>query len=149
MGGSLGLLIGRTACRVTTAAALGHVAGYLICNDVSIPYSSHYRPAIRERCRDGFCPMSPPIPAKAVATQPDQLAMTIAVNGLVRSRSDGSDLVRGAARLVAEISEFITLDPGDLVLLGEPADAPLASPGDRVRIEIPELGFLENEVVAA
>jgi len=145
MGGTLGLAIGRTARRVAVADALSHVAGYAICNDVSIPYESHYRPAIKERCRDGFCPIGPVVPADGVG-DPDRLEVAIEIDGVVRSRTTGSDLVRGAARLLAEVSRFITFEPGDLLLLGEPHDAPVAQPGDLVRVVIPGVGTLENPV---
>ncbi len=53
--GTLGVVMGRTACRVAASDALSYVAGYTIVNDVSVPHDSYYRPALRERCRDGFC----------------------------------------------------------------------------------------------
>jgi 5-oxopent-3-ene-1,2,5-tricarboxylate decarboxylase/2-hydroxyhepta-2,4-diene-1,7-dioate isomerase len=49
--------------------------------------------------------------------------------------------------LIADISEFLTLQPGDILLIGEPHDAPLARAGDRVRVEIDGLPAVENEVV--
>src|ERR1700735_5400272 len=53
----LGIVIGRTACRVSEAAALDHVAGFLIVNDMSVPHSNYFRPAVRYQARDGFCPL--------------------------------------------------------------------------------------------
>ena len=57
IGASLGIVIGRTACRVPAARALACVAGYTIVADLSVPQESHYRPAARFRVRDGFCPI--------------------------------------------------------------------------------------------
>lgn len=145
MGGTIGLVIGRIARGVSVKEALDYLVGYAICNDVSVPYDSHYRPAIKQRCRDGFCPIGPMIDPTAVG-DPDRVEIAIEINGAVRSRADGSGLVRGAARLLSDVSQFITLNPGDLLLLGEPHDAPVAAQGDTVRIVAKGLGSLENPV---
>src|SRR5271165_4199040 len=60
-GPCLGLVLGQTACRVPEAEALRHVAGYLIVNDVSVPHDTFYRPSIRFKARDGFCPLGPAV----------------------------------------------------------------------------------------
>ena len=57
------------------------------------------------------------------------------------------DLVRPIHRLIADISEFLTLEPGDIVLAGEPYDAPLAQAGDRVSVQVDGLPAIENHVV--
>jgi 5-oxopent-3-ene-1,2,5-tricarboxylate decarboxylase/2-hydroxyhepta-2,4-diene-1,7-dioate isomerase len=56
--------------------------------------------------------------------------------------------VRPVERLIADISEFLTLQPGDILLIGEPPDAPLAQAGDKVRVEVTGLPAIENEVMA-
>lgn len=145
MGGTLGMVIGRTAGRVAVDEALSYVGGWLIANDVSVPYESHYRPAIKQRCRDGFCPIGPAFESTALL-EPDRAEMVIEVGGKIASRTDGSGLVRGAARLLADVSAFITFEPGDLLLLGEAHDAPLAHPGSTVRVTIDGLGSLTNPV---
>ena len=71
----------------------------------------------------------------------------ISINGELRCRANVADLVRPIDRLIADISEFLTLEPGDILLVGEPPDAPLARAGDRVRVEVDGLPALENEVV--
>ena len=53
----LGLVIGRPACRLVPEEALDYLAGYLIVNDITVPHSSYYRPSVRFRARDGFCPL--------------------------------------------------------------------------------------------
>ncbi len=145
MGGTLGLVIGRTASGVALADALDHVGGWLIANDVSVPYESHYRPAIKQRCRDGFCPIGPVVPASGLA-EPDRSEVVIEIDGKIQCRADGSGLVRGAARLLADVSRFITFEPGDVLLMGEPHEAPLAGPGATVRIVIEGIGSLTNPV---
>jgi 5-oxopent-3-ene-1,2,5-tricarboxylate decarboxylase/2-hydroxyhepta-2,4-diene-1,7-dioate isomerase len=133
MAGTIGVLIGRGA---------NHIAGYLAINDVSIPHASYYRPAIRQRCRDGFCVIGSEITDRI----PSEIRIWI--NGELRSRASTADLVRPIDRLIADISEFLSLQSGDIVLIGEPHNAPLAQAGDRVRVEIDGPPALENEVVA-
>lgn len=145
IGPALGLVIGRTACRVAEADALAHLAGYALVNDVTLPHASVYRPAIAQRCRDGFCPIGPVI-AKA-GIDPDGLTVRALVNGVVGIEATTAGLIRPAARLLAEVTAFMTLEPGDVLHVGVPHGAPLAHAGDRVAIEIPGLGRLENHVV--
>ena len=66
IGATLGIVIGRTASRVAEAEALAFVAGYTVVNDISVPHASVYRPSMRFKCRDGFCPMGPAIVARAL-----------------------------------------------------------------------------------
>ena len=115
--------------------------GYVAVNDVSIPHASYYRPAIRQRCRDGFCVIG----SETTERAPSEIR--ILINGELRCRASIADLVRPIDRLIADINEFLTLRPGDVVLVGEPPDAPLARAGDRVRVEIDGLAPIENEVV--
>ncbi len=131
MAGTIGVVMGR----------LNHVAGYVAVNDVSIPHESYYRPAIRQRCRDGFCVIG----SETTDRMPEEIR--ISINGELRCSANVDDLVRPIDRLLADISEFLTLQPGDIVLVGEPYDAPLAQAGDRVRVEMDGLPALENEVV--
>ena len=148
MGGSLGAVIGRTACRVAEHDALDCVGGYVIVIDVSIPHESYYRPAVRQQCRDGFCPMGPWVMGRDAIADPAAIEIRIKVNRELRCVSHATDLVRPLPRLIADISEFMTLRAGDVLLIGEPDNAPLAGPGDRVRVEIDGAGWLENPIVS-
>jgi 5-oxopent-3-ene-1,2,5-tricarboxylate decarboxylase/2-hydroxyhepta-2,4-diene-1,7-dioate isomerase len=133
MAGTIGVMIGR---------ASNHIACYVPVIDVSIPHESYYRPAIRQRCRDGFCVIG----SQSTDRHPGEIRIWI--NGELRCRASTADLVRPIDRLIADISEFLTLQPGDIVLAGEPHDAPLAQAGDRVRVEMDDLPAIENEVIA-
>ncbi len=145
MGGTVGLVIGHRMSAVAPDEALGLLAGVVVANDVSIPYRSHYRPAIKERCRDGFCPIGPLVVGGG-AKDPDRLELVIEVNGRIVCRANGLGLVRGTAQLLADVSQFITFEPGDILFLGEPDEPPLAGPGDQVRIVVDGVGVLENPV---
>jgi 5-oxopent-3-ene-1,2,5-tricarboxylate decarboxylase/2-hydroxyhepta-2,4-diene-1,7-dioate isomerase len=148
MGGTLGVIIGRTACRVREQDALKHVAGYVVVNDVSVPHESYYRPALKERCRDGFHPSGAMVEGAAVA-YPNDLSIRIYVNGDLKAENSTANLVRSVERLIADVTEFMTLGVGDMLVVGEPDNAPLATISDRVRVEIDLVGAIENTIVGA
>jgi len=91
VGATLGLVIGRTACRVSEADALAHVAGVLIVNDLSVPHDSFYRPSVRFKARDGSCPLGGRVlPLAALPAPVDALGVRVFVDGaLVHSSSTG------------------------------------------------------------
>ena len=147
MGATLGLVIGRTACRVSEADALGFVAGYVVMNDISVPHAAVYRPSMRFKCRDGFCPIGPVVPA-STSIDPDALVITVVIDGKVVQRSSTAGLIRPVAQLLADVTEFMTLHPGDVLAVGVAAGSPRARAGQRVRITIEGVGELEHTLVA-
>jgi 5-oxopent-3-ene-1,2,5-tricarboxylate decarboxylase/2-hydroxyhepta-2,4-diene-1,7-dioate isomerase len=147
IGATLGLVIGRTACKVTAANALDHVAGFVVMNDISVPHDSFYRPSMRFKCRDGSCPMGAYVPRDAVAN-PDALAVTVTFDGVLVQHTDTGGRVRSVAQLLCDVTEFMTLHPGDILSIGVSANAPLAHAGQRVTIAIEGVGQLENMLVA-
>lgn len=147
VGAALGLVIGRTACRLTLANALDHVAGYCIVNDVSVPHDSFYRPSIRFKARDGFCPIGPVVPRAAVGN-PDALRVQVLVDGVQQQDTTTGDRVRSAAQLLVDVTDFMTLQPGDVLMLGVSAGAPRVKAGQEVAIEIDGVGRLINRFVA-
>jgi len=148
IGASLGVVIGRTACRVTAADALEHVAGYTVVNDVSVPHDSYYRPSIRLKCRDGFCPIGPWVIGRSRVANPDALALRVSIDGALRQKNTTANLIRPVARLLEAVTEFMTLSPGDVLMVGVPENAPRARAGQRIAIEIEGVGRLENPLVA-
>jgi 5-oxopent-3-ene-1,2,5-tricarboxylate decarboxylase / 2-hydroxyhepta-2,4-diene-1,7-dioate isomerase len=147
IGATLGLVIGRTACKVSVANALDYVAGYVVVNDISVPHDSFYRPSMRFKCRDGSCPMGAFVPRNAI-TYPDALAITVAIDGVTVQHTDTGNRIRSVAQLLTDITEFMTLHPGDILSMGVAADAPLAHAGQRVTITIEGVGQIENMLVA-
>ena len=143
----LGLVIGRPACRLNEATALDSVAGYVIVNDVSLPHLPYYRPSIRARARDGFCPIGPRVLPRSAVTDPDNLAIRVLVDGDLRQQASTSQLVRSVRKLLADVTEFMTLSPGDVLAVGAAAPAPLVRAGQSVRIEIDGVGCLETDFV--
>lgn len=147
IGAALGIVIGRTACRVTAEQALGHVAGYTIVNDISVPHEVFYRPSIRFKARDGFCPVGPAVVPASEIAQPDALMVRVYVDGVLKHSTTTGERRRTVARLVADVSEFMTLSPGDVLMLGVSAGAPRVRAGQQVRIEIEGVGQLDNRFI--
>ena len=147
-GAALGIVMGKTACRVAAVDALNFVAGYTIVNDVCEPHRSYDRPATRQRCRDGFCAIGPWVMPRQSVASPDSLALRVLVNGELRAENSTANMVRSVARLIADVTEFVTLSAGDILHAGAPENAPTITAGDRVRIEFECIGALENRVVA-
>ncbi len=148
MGGMLAVVMGRTARQVKQADALQYVAGYTIANGVSLlhaPRKTADAPqSFTQRCRDGFCPLATNL---ASLSNPDDVEIHTFINGDLCWSHTTAHLLRPVARLIADVSGFITLRAGDLLLVGEPENPPLAGIGDTVRIDIDNVGFLENVIV--
>ena len=148
VGATLGVAFARTAARVTEAQALGFVAGYCVVNDVTVPHTSLLRPPMKHKCRDGFCPIGPGVEATQIA-DPGRLEIRAYVNDELRGAASTATLRRSVARLIADVSEFMSLAPGDLLLIGVPHGMPRARAGDRVAVQIDGLPRLENTLVHA
>lgn len=146
IGASLGIIIGATACRVPEAAALEVVAGYAVVNDVCLPHENFYRPSLRFNARDGFCPIGPRRRAAEVP-DPDALQVRTYVDGVLVHDTSTAGLCRPLRRLIADVTAFMTLQAGDLLLLGVRAGAPLVLPSaSRTRVEITGIGALNNQI---
>ncbi len=148
MGATLGIVIGRTACRVSEDQAPFFIAGYTVCNDVSVPHESYYRPSLRFKCRDGFMAIGPAVASAQQVPRPDALGITLSIDGSIVQRASTAGMLRPVARLIAAVTEFMTLSPGDVLMLGVPAGAPRARVGQHVSITIDGVGTLENTLVA-
>ncbi len=133
-GPALGVVIGKTASRVSRDDAMAHVAGY--------------RPAVKAKCRDGFCPMGPELVPMEQIANPNQLVLKLYVNGELRQENSTANWVRDIPQLIADLSEFMTLGEGDVLITGTPEGRVDVRPGDRVEVEISGLGRLANSIVA-
>lgn len=137
-GASVGMVIG----------AAGQVAGYVLMNDLSIPHASFFRPPVKFKCLDGFLGVGPAV--RDAAQLPDAAAIRaeVRINGELKQSIDFSQLVRPAARLLDDVMEFMTLHPGDVLMLGCDLGRPLARAGDRIDISAPGFAALGNTLVA-
>jgi 5-oxopent-3-ene-1,2,5-tricarboxylate decarboxylase/2-hydroxyhepta-2,4-diene-1,7-dioate isomerase len=147
VGACLGVVIGRTACAVSERSALDFVAGYLIVNDASVPHAVYYRPSIRLKARDGFCPMGPRVVPREAVPNPDNLSINVFVDGDLRQSASTAELVRPVARLLADVTDFMTLSPGDVLAVGAAAPAPRVRAGQTVAIEIERVGRLDTPFI--
>jgi len=147
-GPALGVVMRQAASRVAQQDALAYVAGYTIVNEFSLPEDSYYRPAVKAKCRDGFCALGPHmVPASAIP-DPQALGIRLFVNGQLRQQGSSARHIRSVAQLIAQISTFMTLNAGDVLITGTPPDRVDVVPGDEVAVEIDGLGRLVNTVVA-
>jgi 5-oxopent-3-ene-1,2,5-tricarboxylate decarboxylase/2-hydroxyhepta-2,4-diene-1,7-dioate isomerase len=142
-GATVALVVGKTASKVQAEDAAEYIAGYALANEVSLPEESFYRPAIKAKCRDGFCPLGELVAVDNV----DNLTIITEINGREADHWNTADLQRSAAELLSALSEFATLNPGDAILLGTPQARVALRPGDRVRILAKGFPALENPVV--
>jgi 5-oxopent-3-ene-1,2,5-tricarboxylate decarboxylase/2-hydroxyhepta-2,4-diene-1,7-dioate isomerase len=149
VGACVGLVIGQTACKLSESRALEYVAGYLIMADVSVPHSNYHRPSIRFKARDGYCPLGPAVTARGEIADPNALSIRTFLDGALVQTSSTADLIRPAARLLADVTEFMTLAPGDVLGLGAAAPAPRVRSQQTLTIEIDGLGSLSNVFMAA
>lgn len=152
----LGVVIGRRARRVPEARALEHVAGYTCVNDVSARdlqfLSSQW---MAGKAIDTFLPCGPWLVTVEEIPDPQDLAISLTLNGETMQTSRTSQMVFGAAELVAWISRTMTLEPGDLIATGTPPGVGFArtppvwlGDGDVVTVEIERIGALTNPVRA-
>ncbi len=148
VGPCLGVVIGRTATRVSCETAMEHVAGYRVVADLTVPHGNYFRPALKQRCRDGFCPISSVMTPADRVENPDQLSILVSVDGR-KLLETTTDPIRPVARLIADISAFMTLEAGDIVLTGVPHGAPRARAGQRYEIIIPGVGSVSNSLQSA
>ncbi|MBA1300892.1 fumarylacetoacetate hydrolase family protein [Pseudomonas carnis] len=147
-GPALGVVIGQRASRVSLENAMAHVAGYVVVNEFSLPEDSYYRPAVKAKCRDGFCALGPQLVARDQVANPNQLSLKLFVNGELRQESSTADWIRDIPQLIAEISEFMTLYPGDVLITGTPQGRVDVQPGDQVEVDITGIGRLSNTIAA-
>ncbi len=153
----LAAVIGSFAQRVSQADALAHVAGYTVLDDVSArEFQFDVNPAQTTfaKSMDGFCPMGPWLVTRDEIADPQALEVSCHVNGQPMQHASTADMLFPVARLIEYISQFMTLEPGDVIATGTPAGIgafrkpPVwLQPGDRIRMEISQIGVLEHQIV--
>lgn len=139
---ALGLFFGRDACRIGRHAALDHIAAACLALDIGEPDGGFYRPPVRQRCRDGFLRLGDLAPFTPDAL--DRMLET-RINETIAHSWSAHRLMRDAASLIADISSFMTLAAGDLLLLGLPYDAPRLRDGDRISLSAQGLPSLSAQ----
>ncbi len=129
---------------------LGVPVAAALALDVCEPHASYYRPAIRQRCRDGFLPMGSFVAYDLVALTKSEILTLI--DGVQVHRWSLERLVRAIPDLIADVTAFMTLADGDVLLIGLAGDAPRARVGQRIEVRHAALPRLvtsfEQEVLA-
>ena len=144
--GELGVVIGTRAARVSKEKALEVVLGYTCVNDVTVrDLQKKDGQWARAKGFDTFCPIGPRV---VPGLDPRNLRITTRVNGTVKQDSSTSDLIFDVATLISFCSQYMTLEPGDVISTGTPAGVGNLSPGDVCEIEIEGIGVLRNPVIA-
>ena len=154
----LGVVIGRTARYVEEKDALKHVAGYCLINDVSEREFQLKKGATQwskgKGC-DTFGPLGPWLVTKDEIKDPQDLAMWLDVNGVRRQTGNTKTMIFGVAAVVADVSRYMTLLPGDVITTGTPPGVALGmkvpqwlEPGDVMTLGVEGLGVQRQKVVA-
>jgi len=154
----LGVVIGRTARYVEEKDALKHVAGYCLINDVSEREFQLKKGATQwgkgKGC-DTFGPLGPWLVTKDEIKDPQNLAMWLDVNGVRRQTGNTKTMIFGVAAVVADVSRYMTLLPGDVITTGTPPGVALGmkppvwlKPGDVMTLGVAGLGEQKQKVVA-
>jgi 2-keto-4-pentenoate hydratase/2-oxohepta-3-ene-1,7-dioic acid hydratase in catechol pathway len=142
--GEVALVIGATARRADDAQAAAAILGWTAACDVTArDLQQQDRTFARAKSFDTFCPLGPAI--RLGVPGPDVTVVT-RVNGVERQRGQVGDMAWGPVALVAFVSRFITLEPGDVLLTGTPAGVAPLGDGDRVEVEVSGAGVLANPV---
>lgn len=146
--GELAVVIGDRMKGVGIDEVLDYVAGYAPANDVGLHDFRHADRGSMFRVKglDGFLPIGPQI-TPASAFDPTRFTLRTRRNGEVVQEATAEDMVWGVAYQLADICRLITLEPGDVVLTGTPANSRPLDVGDVVSVEIDGLGRVENTVV--
>jgi 2-keto-4-pentenoate hydratase/2-oxohepta-3-ene-1,7-dioic acid hydratase in catechol pathway len=152
--GELAVIIGRGGRGIKSADAFEHVFGYTIVNDVTArTLQQRHRQWVLGKGIDGFCPMGPAIVTADEIPDPTRLRVRTWVNGEIRQDEAVSALIFDIPTLIETISAGITLEPGDVIATGTPYGVGIGytppkflKPGDTVRVEIENVGVLENPV---
>jgi len=158
----LAVVIGRVAKNIPLEKALDYVAGYTIANDLSLrdqairqnlPPTSPFRyDWISQKCFGGSCPLGPWIVLAKEIEDPQNLAIKLWVNDILKQDSHTSKMIFSVAEQISHLSTRITLYPGDIILTGTPSGVGAArgeflKSGDVVRIWIEKIGILTNIMV--
>ena len=142
----LAVVIGQGGKHIAAADAMHHVAGYTIANDYAVRdhLENWLRPNLRAKNRDGATVLGPWLTSADEGPDPHALALSASVNGTLVQQGHTSRMLHRIPELIAYLSSFMTLAPGDVVLTGTPEGVRNVVAGDEVVCEIESLGRLVN-----
>jgi 5-oxopent-3-ene-1,2,5-tricarboxylate decarboxylase / 2-hydroxyhepta-2,4-diene-1,7-dioate isomerase len=147
--GEIAIVIGRTTRNVSQDQAWGHIAGYTVANDYGLHdfRDTDAGSMLRVKGSDTLCPLGPGLVSADAWDPRDGKRIRTLVNGEVRQDGSTAEMQWDMAYLVADLARTITLEPGDVILSGTPANSRPVKPGDVVEVEVEGLGTLRNTIV--
>ena len=155
----LGVVIGKEAKYIDEADALDHVAGYCVINDISERDFQNKRAGqwTKGKSADTFGPIGPWLVTRDEVPDPQNLSMYLDVNGKRRQDGSTNTMVFGVAHLVSYLSQFMSLQPGDIISTGTPPGVGMGNKpepvylkvGDNMELGIEGLGVQHQNVMAA
>lgn len=150
--GELAVVIGKMTKDVLPRDVHAHIAAYALVNDVTAREMQKKdidagHPWFRSKSLDTFCPFGPYLVLRDALPWPLEVDIECAVNGHVRQRSNTARFIFKLPELIAYVSRFITLEPGDVISTGTPEGIAPLQPGDVVEVRVPEIGVLSNPVL--
>jgi len=145
----LAVVIGKTARKVTRAAAYDYVAGYTVANDYAIRdyLENFYRPNFRVKSRDFATPLGPWLVDARDVRDPMNLRLSTTVNDKVTQQGNTRDMIFDIPALIEYLSGFMTLQADDIILTGTPEGLAGVQVGDEVITEIEGIGSLKNTII--
>lgn len=142
----LAVVIGEQCRHVLAAEAMDVVAGFTVLNDVSNRDDQRREQNwVRGKAFDGAAPMGPVLASPDEV--PEDAAIELRVDGDLRQEGTRADMVFSVPDLVAEITAYVTLEPGDVIATGTPSGVGPLTDGDHVEIDIEGIGTLEHDVL--
>jgi len=136
----IAVLIHKPLCNAAESEVADAIWGYslaldLTLRDVQAQLKQLGRPWEIAKGFDGACPLAGFVPAATIAA-PQQLTFSLVVNGEPRQQGDAALMIRGIARMISEMSQWFTLQPGDVVLTGTPAGVGPLLAGDKLQLKL-------------
>ena len=146
----LAVVIGSPCRAVDPSRADEVIAGYTVANDYAIRdyLENYYRPNLRVKNRDQCTPIGPWLVDAADIGDPMNLRLETRVNGRITQQGNTRDMILGVHELIAHLSSFMTLNPGDVILTGTPEGVVDVGVGDVVETRIEKVGSLLNTLCA-
>jgi 2-keto-4-pentenoate hydratase/2-oxohepta-3-ene-1,7-dioic acid hydratase in catechol pathway len=140
----LALVIGRHGFRIAAEDALEHIFGYSCLVDVTVrgPQERAMRKSF-----PSFTPLGPHLVTRDEVADPDDLRLRLSVNGQTRHDGTTGDMIVGVREAIVLISSVVPLAPGDVIATGTPAGVAAIAAGDRLRIEVEDVGAMELDVI--
>jgi 5-oxopent-3-ene-1,2,5-tricarboxylate decarboxylase/2-hydroxyhepta-2,4-diene-1,7-dioate isomerase len=143
------IVVGTRARQVTPEDGAAHIGWIAPANDVGL-YDLRWADRgsnLLAKGHDGFTPLGVPVPVNGLDL--DALTLRTRVNGEVVQEDSTANLLFGFGLLIADLSRFVTLEPGDVILTGTPAGSRPVEPGDEIEVELEGVGRVRNRVVEA